>query len=234
MYNKIWKNRWKTNDIGFHEPLSNPLLSRFLPSLNLSKNDPILVPLCGKSLDMDVLADLGFNVIGVELSNLAIKAYFEAREVKPKREKQGRFIRWSHDNIEILCGDIFDLTHQHIGHINALYDCTSLAAFPSELRPAYVRHFFERLSKLSQILLITSESSDDSISHSELTIDSEVNELYRHCYQVELLHGLNCLKRDPEHPESPMQLMDEKVYHMKSHSYIAHHWPVKPLSSSGK
>jgi Thiopurine S-methyltransferase (TPMT). len=35
----------------------------------------VLVPLCGKSLDMDWLLDAGYKVFGIELSNIAIQAF---------------------------------------------------------------------------------------------------------------------------------------------------------------
>ena len=123
MSNKVWKEKWKRNDIAFHQSTASHLLKKHLLQLNIPAGSEILVPMCGKSLDMNILADMGYNVIGIELSNIAIKAYFDALNVKPTREKNRRFIRWKHKNTEIWCGDIFDLTEKEIGHIRVLYDC---------------------------------------------------------------------------------------------------------------
>ena len=219
MSNKIWKAKWKRNDIGFHQPAINPLLQQYLPQLHLSANDDILVPLCGKSLDMDLLTDSGYHVIGIEVSKVAIQAYFDARNVKPKREKKGKFIRWWHQDMEIWCGDIFNLSANEIGHVKTLYDCASLTAFPPDSRPYYVRHFYEKLSQHSQILLITTETADEQQQNSVSTIDSEIQSLYEANYHIELLHGQSSLKQDPEYPDEPNKPMEEKVYLLTNNTF---------------
>jgi thiopurine S-methyltransferase len=203
---------WKRNDIKFHQPVISSLLQQYLPQLHLNTNDSILVPLCGKSLDMDLLADSGYHVMGVEVSNIAIQAYFDARGVKPRKEKKEKFIRWWHQNIEIWCGDIFNLTANDIGHIRTLYDCAALTAFPADSRPYYVRHFHENLSPHSQILLITVETADGQQQDSSSTIDREVQALYEKHYRIDLLHGQRSFKQDPEDPGGPNRTMEEKVY----------------------
>lgn len=210
---------WKRDDIQFHQSTFSPLLEQYLPKLNLSAGDSILVPLCGKSLDMDFLTDSGYHVVGIELSKIAIQAYFDARNVTPKREKKDKFIRWWHKDTEIWCGDIFNLTSDDIGHVNTLYDCTSLTALPFETRPRYVQHFYERLAQPSQIILITTESADTRQNNSSATIDSEVQSLYEKYYQIELLHGKNSIRQDPEHPGGADRPMEEKVYLLTSNTY---------------
>lgn len=212
MSNKIWKAMWKRNDIDFHQPIANPLLKTYLPRLQLVAGDRVLVPLCGKSLDMNVLLESGYRVVGVELSNIAVQAYFDASNIIPKREKKAHFTRWYYDDVEIWCGDIFNLTSSDIGHIKTLYDCTSLTALPPEIRQNYVRHFYERLEKNSQILLLTTESPDLMILNSAATIDQEVQSLYQQYYQIQLLYGQRVLKTDPQFPLQPMQPLEEKVY----------------------
>jgi thiopurine S-methyltransferase len=166
---------------------------------------------------MDLLADDGYHVIGVELSKIAIEAYFEARKVKPSREKRGRFIIWRERNVEIWCGDIFDLTKKELGDIRMLYDCASLTAFSPDSRPHYVEHFHEKLSQQSKILLMTTESPDEHQSNSALSIDPEVRTLYEMNYDIQLLHGQDSLLIDPEYPDEPMSMMEEKVYLIKNH-----------------
>ena len=207
---------WKSNDIRFHQPIFNPLLQQFLPNLDLARLDTILVPLCGKSLDMNLLLDSGYKVMGVELSNIAIKAYFEARQVTATREKRGRFIIWRHKHIEIWCGDIFDLTSKDIGHIHTLYDCSSMTALPAESRSRYIQHFHKILSNNNQILLITTETPDDRQRHSEKVIDSEVKSLYENNYDIHLLHGNSSMKHDPSFPDGFKRIMEDKVYLFKS------------------
>ena len=76
MSNQQWKAKWKRDDIAFHQSEINPLLPQFWPTLGLTVGDTVLVPLCGKSLDMDWLLAAGYKVFGIELSNIAIQAFF--------------------------------------------------------------------------------------------------------------------------------------------------------------
>jgi thiopurine S-methyltransferase len=165
---------WKDDNTAFHQTEINPLLTQFLPKLNLPKSSRILVPLCGKSLDMNLLADSGHHVIGIELSSIAAKDYFEALNVQPSIERIGCFTRFRYRKTEIWCGDIFDLTAKDIHRHSVLYDCTSITAFPAERRPEYIRHFHQRLSIDSQIILLTTESANETAINSTLTIDDEV------------------------------------------------------------
>jgi thiopurine S-methyltransferase len=212
--NKLWKTRWKNNDIAFHQPHSNPLLAQYLPELHLQNNDRILVPLCGKSHDMDFLADAGHPVLGIELSKIAIQGWFDHRKVNPTRHQQGPFTCWRHRQTEIWCGDIFDLTRLQLKNIRLVYDCASLSAFPADIRPNYVRHFQQNLPATSQILLITTESPDDLRIDSSHHIDSEVQSLYEGYYHIELLHGQKRFCQDPEQPDAAHTEMEEKVYLM--------------------
>lgn len=219
MSNKLWKAKWKRNDIAFHQLTINPLLQQYLPNLGLAAGDRLLVPLCGKSVDMDWLSESGFRVFGIELSKIAIQAYFDALQVKPKRQRQGRFIRWSYKKIEIWCGDIFDLTMADMHGVKAFYDSASLTALPADSREHYVRHFSENLPIDCQILLLTDETPDEQQFNSVMTIDSEVSALYAADYQIDLLHGKKCIKKDPTYPEEPKRPMEEKVYHIKRHQF---------------
>jgi len=221
MHNQMWKAKWKRNEIEFHQPNFHPLLQQFLPQLHLTAGEPILVPLCGKSLDLDLLAASHCHVIGIEISPIAIAAYFASHNIKPQREKRGRFIRWSHQQVEIWCGDIFDLTAHDIGHIRTLYDCTSLTAFSPDTRPRYIQHFHQHMAPESQIMLITSETPDAQQQQAGFAIDSEVQSLYQPHYDITLLHGQVTLMRDPENPSDPDMFMEEKVYLLKHRAAAA-------------
>jgi thiopurine S-methyltransferase len=219
MSNQQWKSKWKRDDIAFHQSEFNPLLSLFWPTLGLVRGDTVLVPLCGKSLDMNWLLEKGYKVIGIELSNIAIQAFFAGRGVTPSRKRHGRFIRWSQGDVEIWCGDLFDLSLDDLKEINALYDCAALTALPAEVRAQYVRHLGGLLPDSTPILLMTTESAEETedIKILPYEIDGEVASLYQSQYRVELLHGQQCLKIDPEYPYEPASMLEEKVYRMTPH-----------------
>ena len=71
----FWQRRWACNEIGFHLSEVNPYLQQFWPALNVASGAQVLVPLCGKSLDMIWLAEQGYRVLGVELAQAAVEAF---------------------------------------------------------------------------------------------------------------------------------------------------------------
>ena len=213
MTNQRWRMRWKQNDIAFHQTDVHPLLPLHWHHLNLPQTATVLVPMCGKSLDMQWLLDAGHRVIGIELSHIAIQDCFHALNVTPSRHRHGRFIRWQHGRLELWCGDLFDLRREDLGDIAAVYDCAALTALPAASRGHYVRQLSSLLGVGGQMLLLTTESTDDP-DDAEHSPDPEVLALYQSRFAIELLFGHTCLKVDPEHPSLPASLLAEKVYHL--------------------
>ena len=74
---KAWSERWHAGNIGFHQSEHNLHLLNHWPVGRLSKGSVVLVPLCGKSRDMTWLRFQGYRVVGIELVELACKAFFE-------------------------------------------------------------------------------------------------------------------------------------------------------------
>ena len=99
------------------------------------------------------LAKNGFRVIGVELSEIAIQACFEALDVTPTRRQYGHFTCWRHGNMEIWCGDIFDSGRTDLCNVKVLYDNAALTALPADDRAQYVRHFSQYLLSSNLVVL---------------------------------------------------------------------------------
>jgi thiopurine S-methyltransferase len=61
---EFWHERWETGQIAFHKHEYNNHMQAFINHLKLQPGDHILVPLCGKSLDMLWLLNQGYHVTG--------------------------------------------------------------------------------------------------------------------------------------------------------------------------
>lgn len=83
MQPEFWQDRWASNQIGFHQREVNPYLQRHWPVLGLPEGAKVLVPLCGKSLDLVWLESQGYPVMGVELSEHAVEAFFSEQGLVP-------------------------------------------------------------------------------------------------------------------------------------------------------
>ena len=125
----FWHARWNEARTGFHRDSANPALEHW----TAPDGAHVLVPLCGKSVDLHWLADRGHRVTGVELSPLACAQFFEEAGLTPKKEQVGDHVRWSTGPYTLLQGDVFALT----GTFDAVYDRAALVALPPEMRLRY-------------------------------------------------------------------------------------------------
>jgi thiopurine S-methyltransferase len=80
----FWHQRWRDNEIGFHQGEPAPLLQKHWPAVAAPAGSRVFVPLAGKSVDMVWLASQGHRVLGVELSPLAVEQFFAEHALEPE------------------------------------------------------------------------------------------------------------------------------------------------------
>uniref|UniRef100_U3IFA3 Thiopurine S-methyltransferase n=1 Tax=Anas platyrhynchos platyrhynchos TaxID=8840 RepID=U3IFA3_ANAPP len=72
-----WLHKWETGTAAFHKEHGHPLLEKYLDVLLSGRSGlRIFFPLCGKAVDMKRLADLGHSIVGVDISEQALKEFF--------------------------------------------------------------------------------------------------------------------------------------------------------------
>jgi thiopurine S-methyltransferase len=174
----FWHQRWRSNQIGFHESQANPLLVAHFEALGLAKGARVFLPLCGKTLDIDWLMALGYRVAGAELSPLAVAGIFERLAVKPASGRAGSLECRSIVDLDVFVGDIFDLSAAALGPVDAVYDRAALIALPPELRQRYAKHLRELTHGAPQ-LLVTLEYDQRQVDGPPFSVPAaEVRELY--------------------------------------------------------
>jgi thiopurine S-methyltransferase len=149
----FWHQRWERNQIAFHGHVPNPLLVANFKLLSLPKGARVFVPLCGKSLDVHWILSNDYRVAGAELSEIAIKQLFAELHLKPTITAMGKVSRWSANDIDIFVGDIFDLTRNDLGRVEAIYDRAALVAFPEGMRSHYAAHLMDITDRGPQLLI---------------------------------------------------------------------------------
>ncbi len=180
----FWQERWKNQDIGFHQPDFHTLLQRYWPQLDLRPGSQVFVPLCGKSLDMVWLAQRKHRVIGAELSELAIDDFFAERGLTPTTTTAGDFTVKSSGAYELWCGDIFDLPPEAVADVAGVYDRAALIALPRPLRERYAAKLKALLPAQAPILLITLEYEQAQMSGPPFSVPRrEVHELFADTYR---------------------------------------------------
>jgi thiopurine S-methyltransferase len=149
----FWQKKWVDNEIAFHRSDANPLLVKYFNALGLAKGSRIFLPLCGKTLDIRWLLSNGYRVAGAELSKIAIEQLFMELGVKPTITTHGNLDHYSADHIDIFVGDIFELSSNLLGHVDAIYDRAALVALPKSMRSQYTTHLMNITGKAPQLLI---------------------------------------------------------------------------------
>lgn len=144
-----WLERWQEGRIGWHEEDGNASLKKHWRATGRT----VLVPMCGKSVDMRWIAARGNRVVGIELSNIAVEAFFAEQDLAFEI-LQDEFPRYDAIGVDIsiYCGNLFDLASIRC---DAHYDRGALIALPAAQRRAYALHVRSLLTDDAEQLLIT-------------------------------------------------------------------------------
>jgi thiopurine S-methyltransferase len=213
MKKDFWLERWDRSEIGFHQDEINQYLIHYWPSLNASPGSTVFAPLCGKSRDMVWLRNQGHPVIGVELSPVAVRSFFEENGLQPDISYREGFDQCEADGIRILCGDFFDLARDDLMDVKAVFDRASLVALPPEMREQYANHMLKILPHGTKILLLTFEYDQSKMSGPPFAVTrEEVYELYREATAVELLAHINTLDDNQRFRARGLDHLHENIF----------------------
>ena len=199
--NEDWLARWRDGRIAFHEGRPNQLLERHVARLAGCRR--VLVPLCGKTEDLAFLAARGHDVIGIELAEQAVRAFFVEHDLAPSIAPRGPFVAYQAGDpagdpagddasaepdrdgarrpgsITLLVGDLFAATRELLAPIDAVYDRAALIALPTELRTRYVELLRAVVPADAPSLVITLEYDQRAMTGPPFAVlESELRTLY--------------------------------------------------------
>ncbi len=214
MQPEFWHKKWASGQIGFHLPEVNPYLQRHWAVPATAR---VLVPLCGKSLDLAWLAGRGHRVLGIELSEKAIEDFFSEHRIEPDISENGAFKVYRGDAIELWCGDFFALTASDVADCTALYDRAALIALPAPMRERYAAHLQQILPQGVQGLLITLDYDQTQMPGPPFAVgDDEVQRLLECVWQVEVLEEQDVLSESGKFLQAGVTRLEERVYRVSS------------------
>ncbi len=210
---EFWHNRWRDNLVPFHKERTNHYLEKYFNVLELGDGADVLVPLCGKSVDMRWLRQRGCTVTGVELSDIAVRDFFSEQGIAASRRQHGAFEILEGGGIKLLCGDIFALDTTHTANVSAIYDRAALVALPREIRVRYVDHLQSLLAPEVPMLLLTFEYPAHEIDGPPFSVDeAQVRELYAGRREVRRLETLDRLEDEPRLAERGLTKLEEHAF----------------------
>ncbi len=216
MEEAFWQARWAQGQIGFHLQEVNPYLQQHWPSLSIAPGSQVLVPLCGKSLDMAWLAGQGLRVLGVELAERAVEDFFAEQGLQPEVEQQGVLRLYRAAGVEIYCGDFFNVQAEHVAGCTALYDRAALIALPETMRARYVEHLAAILPGNCRGLLVSLEYAQEEMSGPPFSVSqAEIDARLSPYWQIELLARHDVLNENWRFLQRGLSSLHESIYRLQ-------------------
>jgi thiopurine S-methyltransferase len=199
---QFWLDRWRRNEIGFHQPTAHAALAEHWPSLGVARDARVFVPLAGKSLDLVWLAAAGHRVVGIELAREAVDAFAAEQGPQPR--------------VDLRCGDVFELTPETLGPVDAVFDRAALVALPPRVRARYAQQLTDLTAPGTVTLLVTVEYAQEEMAGPpHAVLEPEVHTLYGRHHDIELLGRNAALADFPKFAQRGVRQLAEAVYRLQ-------------------
>lgn len=223
MQHDFWIERWKKGETGFHQEQLNSYLAYFYGDkgvpLEKRQSLKVFVPLCGKSVDMLWLAQNGYEVLGIECSEIAVKDFFDGQNLEYQLDESGSFVRYisnakkGQSRIEILQGDFFNLKPTDLEGVTDIYDRASMIALPEEMRLDYFKKMMELQVEGMRTLLITLTYPQLEMNGPPFSVtEIELDKLYGEKFKIDKLLGKDILVDEPRFQQRGLTALYETAY----------------------
>ena len=210
----FWHRKWADNQIGFHQAEASPYLQRYWPALGLAAGSRVLVPLCGKSLDLAWLAGQGHRVLGVELSRRAVEDFFLEHGLAAQVSQHGAFEVWRSGDVELWCGDVFALQAEDVVDCAGLYDRAALIALPAPMRERYCALLSTVMPVGGKGMLVTLDYEQALLAGPPFSVgDAEVRQGFAG-WRIEALEANELIEESPKFQQAGMASLLERVYRL--------------------
>lgn len=210
---EFWLSRWREGQLGWHLPATNPHLLRHWATVCPDPRRRVLVPLCGRSLDLAWLAGRGHPVVGVELSPIAAADFFALAGLEAEVSHPARYTCHAGHGIEILQGDFLALQAADCPALGAWYDRGALVALPPELREGYVATLARVLPAGARGLLVATEYQAGAMQAPPFPLDAAtVRAALAADFRLELLERVDALADNPRFRERGLQAYHESCW----------------------
>nr|WP_225776849.1 thiopurine S-methyltransferase [Pseudomonas sp. Marseille-Q3773] len=208
----FWQQRWADNQIGFHQAQVNPYLQKYWAQLQRLPGSRVLVPLCGKSLDLAWLVGQGHRVVGIELSRRAVEDFFREHGLDAEVQQRGAFEVWRSGDLELWCGDFFALQPEDVGDCSGLYDRAAVIALPPQMRARYLQRLSALLPAGCRGLVVTLDYDQALLDGPPFSVgDGELRQGLAG-WQVDELEVAEVIEQSPKFVQAGISSLLERVY----------------------
>ncbi len=198
----FWAERWRDGRIGFHKADVNETLikhfGRLVGGLRSGAAPRVLVPLCGKTVDIPWLEGRGCDVVGVEIVGEAIEAFHDELGRDPIVVALDGQRHWTSGRTVIFEADFLQLDAELVGYISAVWDRAALVAMPPHKQLAYADKIIEITPTGARMLLSTWSYDQASMDGPPWSVSEDVvRELYGAAFHISKLWSADVLHRFP-------------------------------------
>ncbi len=184
-----WQSRWRKNNTGWHMDQVYPPLPDIWTRASFKSNACVLVPLCGKSLDLHWLAERAKHVIGVEVSQQALQEVIQKHAEQFTRDSSHGFTIYHSERMELWEGDFLKLPTSEIPAPDIIYDKAAMVALPPTSRPDYAQKLLDCCGEDTQILLQTFKYNQDEMTGPPFSVDAkEISRHFGKRFSLRLMH----------------------------------------------
>ncbi|XP_034560761.1 probable thiopurine S-methyltransferase isoform X2 [Notolabrus celidotus] len=195
-----WEERWQEDRIGFHQPGVHQMLETHIEKVLAGRTGVrFFFPLCGKAVDMKWLADMGHSVVGVEISDKAIKQFFGENNMTYSEEDVpaipgAKVYKGSERNISLYQCNLFNFSSSVGGQFGAIWDRGSLVAINPQDREKYAALITSLMAKDCKYLLDTLLYNPELYAGPPFLVpDEQVKSLFGNSCNIELLQSVDAL-----------------------------------------
>ncbi|XP_072304288.1 probable thiopurine S-methyltransferase [Eucyclogobius newberryi] len=200
---KDWKELWQRGTTGFHQNTVCRLLEVNIDKVVAGRSGVrFFFPLCGKAVDMKWLADSGHSVVGVEISEKAIREFFEESKMSYSEEPVpsvpgAKVFRNTEKSVSLYQCDIFRFSSSLEGQFGAIWDRGAFVAINPKDRENYAALLVSLMAPDCRYLLDTLIYNPERYSsHPFFVPDEQVRSLFGSTCDIEPLQEEDALTED--------------------------------------
>eukprot|EP00057_Strongylocentrotus_purpuratus_P020491 XP_011674965.1 PREDICTED: probable thiopurine S-methyltransferase [Strongylocentrotus purpuratus] len=217
-----WSEGWAAGRTSFHRTFVDKSLLEFQSKLLVKKPSRVLVPLCGKTLDMKWFADEGHEVVGVEGVLQAVMEFFQEQDLPYKESdvpglKGAKLFENEDKKIKIYLCDFFQFSKDIAGQFDAIWDRGALVAIDPSLRKQYTDVLLSVLSPGGRILNEVFEYNPEEREPKgppESVPEEDIQKFFGEKFTIEVLHDYDHLEGNVKYRERGLTWMRQKIRFM--------------------
>jgi thiopurine S-methyltransferase len=165
------------------------------------------------------LADHGLHVVGSELSELAVSAFFAENKLTQETLSAEPLQGFRSEHVLLWQGDYFALLASHLNGASSFYDRAALVALPADMRTRYVKKLNTLMPVSAEGLLITFDYDTTRMDGPPFAVPtSEVHQLFADEWEITNCSQQDVIKSHPGMQARGLTSLIETCWHLKRRS----------------